>query len=164
MSQSSRPVIVVALAAVLIAASGYGYFVFQASKNSSSWTQVSQRDVRGQKTEGGIALQGLSPQTETIVKLNGRNTLLLVQEYRIDQQDSFMKSLQTASIRSQHVADRDGFVVPVGGLVPASGFVMVGQHTVSILMLGDTRYGNYLNWPETLEPEVQNFITTLKTE
>lgn len=111
---------------------------------------------------GGQMLTGTRSVRETLVQLKGGTTLLMLTELEIRDSSALASSLRGVNVRRASAAGRDGYIVPTGGLVSASAFTLVGTSTVLLIEYGDTRWGNFMEWPDTLDSRVTAAISRLR--
>lgn len=119
----------------------------------ADWTFVSQRTIT---EKSAAALPGTNATRESVIKIVGKETQLLLIESDIADQKKLDVALKAKNVKKLTIAKRNGYVVPANGIAGGTGFLLVGKNTT--LLLQDSASAV---WPKSLEPEILSYIATV---
>lgn len=118
------------------------------------WTYLRQTPLRGQSA---AMIEGTSSTRQSLIKVIGKTTQLLLEEADIVDPKKLEMSLQMRAVTKTTVAGRDGYLVPVSDISGGSGLLLVGESTT--LLLQDVHAAH---WPRALEPDVLAYLRTVQ--
>ncbi len=119
-----------------------------------NWTLLRQNAA----SSGTSMFPGTMETRETLAKLVGGHTELMITEFSITDAGALQADLDTSSTTDQTIQGRTGKVIPVPSLGGESGFLLTGTSTALLLETGDDRYQQLMPWPEQVDPEIANYI------
>jgi len=120
----------------------------------ADWTFVRQDNVSGKLAS---ALPGTEATRESVIKIVGKDTQLLLTEFEITDAKKLQASLKDASTKKVTVAERSGYIIPTNDIAGGTGFLLVGDSTT--LLFQDSRAAE---WPKELESEILSYIATVR--
>ncbi len=117
------------------------------------WTFERQSEM---SARDAAPLNGIVAQRQSVVKVVGKQTELMLTEFNIVDKAILRASLAKKSVTKIAIAGRDGFIVPVPGLEGGTGFIIVGETTALLMEDGQSAL-----WPQTSAPEILSYIANV---
>lgn len=123
------------------------------------WTFVRQNEVQGKTAS---TLSGTTPTRETLVRLIGATTVMLITEFNVTDVKALKKAVAAKTVQPLTIAERSGFLVPVPSLNGGSAFLLTGTSTALMLEYGEDQNGVLTKWPNDVPKAIQYYISAVK--